>query len=184
MIEIKTVLKKKTELLCKGLYLDEKLIDFYKSQCIEISFGRKGGAGPLGGQYFLLEDNQALVNVALWNDKKRTNLILKGKKNDNLEVFGERDNVSFGELQLINNPNFYKLKTSEGILMKKIALVHGIDCLATTIYQKCKYLACGEACKFCGIELSLEHETTILEKTYQQISEVIEAAKKEGRCKH
>jgi radical SAM protein (TIGR04043 family) len=68
--------------------------------------------------------------------------------------------------------------------MRKIALVHGIDCLASTIYQKCKYWACGEACKFCGIELSLKYDTTIEEKNYKQMNEVIAQAKKEGRCNH
>ncbi|MFW9972756.1 MAG: radical SAM protein, partial [Candidatus Odinarchaeota archaeon] len=51
-------------------------------------------------------------------------------------------------------------------------------------YQKCVYWACGEPCKFCGIELSLQYDTTIEEKNAQQISEVITAAKKEGRCSH
>ena len=68
--------------------------------------------------------------------------------------------------------------------MKKVALVHGIDCLASTVFQKCIYLACGEACKFCWIELSLNYETTILEKNSKQINEVIVQAKKEGRCSH
>ena len=39
-------------------------------------------------------------------------------------------------------------------------------------------------CKFCGIELSLNSGDTILEKRYSQISEVIHAAKSEGRCNH
>jgi radical SAM protein (TIGR04043 family) len=68
--------------------------------------------------------------------------------------------------------------------MKKVALVHGIDCLASTIYQKCMYWACGEACKFCGIELSLKYDQTIKEKNYKQMNEVITQAKKEGRCNH
>ena len=49
MTDTQTILKKKTELLCKGVYLDEKLIEQYKSQGIKIDFGRKGGAGPSGG---------------------------------------------------------------------------------------------------------------------------------------
>jgi radical SAM protein (TIGR04043 family) len=68
--------------------------------------------------------------------------------------------------------------------MKKIALVHGIDCLSSTIYQKCVYHGCGEGCKFCAIELSLENGSTIEEKNSKQMSEVITAAKKEGRCNH
>jgi radical SAM protein (TIGR04043 family) len=184
MIDAETALNQKTELLCKGLYLDNELITQYKEQGIQIDYGRRGGAGPLGGRYFLLENEITLANVALWDNEKKTNLVLGEKKGDFFEVY---DNVNDGvlcNLKLIENPNFYKLKTTDGIEMKKIALVHGVNCLASTIYQKCIYWACGEACKFCGIELSLQYDTTIEEKNAQQMSEVITAAKKEGRCSH
>ena len=184
MINIQTAFEKKTELLCKGLYLDEVLIEHYKSQGIEIEFGRKGGAGPLGGRYFLLEDNRTLINVALWNNPQKTSLRLGEKKDGFFDVYDENKGVYFGRLKLVENPQFYNLTTSDGVEMKKIALVHGVDCLASTIYQKCIYWACGEACKFCGIELSLTYNTTIAEKNYIQMSEVISAAKKEGRCSH
>jgi len=184
MIDKSQVLRIKTELLCKGLYLDDVLIEHYKSQGIEIDFGRKGGAGPLGGRYFLLEDSKTLINVALWNNPKKTSLRLGEKKDGFFEVYDENKGVYFGKLKLVENPQFYNLTTSDGIEMKKIALVHGVDCLASTIYQKCIYWACGEACEFCGIELSLTYNTTIAEKNYIQMSEVISAAKKEGRCSH
>ena len=186
MIDIHTILKKKTELLCKGIFLDDTLIDHYKSQGIEIEYGRKGGAGPLGGRYFLFEDEKTLVNVALWNDPKRTNLVLKEMKDGYFSVYDKRERGHFCKLKLVKNPEYYAegYETSDGTPMKKVALVHGVDCLATTIYQKCKYWACGEACKFCGIELSLKQGSTILEKTAEQIIEVIAQAKKEGRCSH
>ena len=183
MIDINTVLKKKTELLCKGVYLDGALIQHYKSQGINIDFGRKGGAGPLGGRYFLFEDG-TLVNVALWDDPKKSNLVLKENIDGYFEVYDSKKNATFGRLKLIDEPQFYNQKTSEGILMKKIALVHGTDCLSSTIYQKCRYWGCGEACTFCGIELSLKYNTTIIEKNYKQMNEVIAAAKKEKRCNH
>lgn len=186
MIDIETALNQKTELLCKGLFLDNELIPQYKEQGIEIDFGRKGGAGPSGGRYFLLEDELTLVNVALWNTPEKTQLFLKENKNGYFKVFNEKNKEFFGSLKLIQNPRFYnpEFKTSDGIQMKKIALVHGIDCLASTIYQKCVYWACGEACTFCGIEVSLQNDATIEEKNAKQMSEVITAAKKEGRCTH
>ena len=184
MIDIHETLKLKTELLCKGLFLDESLIDHYKEQ--GLYYGRKGGAGPLGGRYFLLEDTKTLVNIALWDDPKRTNLVLKEKKGSYFEVYDSTRNYSLCKIKLIKDPKFYdsSFKTSDGIPMKKIALVHGIDCLGTTIYQKCKYWTCGEACKFCGIELSLEYDTTIVEKNHNQVNEVIAVAREEGRCEH
>ncbi|MBD3256411.1 MAG: radical SAM protein [Candidatus Lokiarchaeota archaeon] len=187
MTEINRILRQKTQLLCKGLFLDEDLRDYYKSQGIELNFGRKGGAGPLGGRYFLIGDEHTLANIALWDNPAKTSLVLKEKKEDNkFEVYNTKEKALFGELILVENPKYYspEYKTSDGIEMKRIALVHGVDCLATTIYQKCHYWACGEACKFCGIELSLKYGTTILEKSAEQLNEVIKVAKEEGRCSH
>jgi len=184
MIDAETALIQKTELLCKGLYLEKDLVTKYKEQGIEIDFGRKGGAGPLGGRYFILEDNKTLVNVALWDKREKTSLLLGEKKGDFFEVYDYAQDRFFGKLKLVENPKFYSQKTTEGIDMRKIALVHGVDCLASTIYQKCIYWACGEPCAFCGIELSLQYDTTIEEKNATQMSEVITAAKKEGRCSH
>lgn len=185
MIDDYTAFVKKTELLCKGLYLDKNRIQDYRRQGIEIDFGRKGGAGPSGGRYFLFE-NGVLVNVALWDNKIRTNLLLGDYNDGHFEIFDTKTNGPYSRMKLVSNPKYYNPEyiTSDGIPMKKIALVHGMDCLASTIYQKCVYWACGEGCAFCGIELSLLSDATILEKTPQQMIEVIKAAQKEGRCNH
>ncbi len=185
MIDKYTSFVKKTEILCKGLYLDENLIDHYRNQGIEISYGRKGGAGPCGGRYFLF-DNQAIVNAALWNDPQKSDFVIKENVDGYFEIYDTKKKIEHSKLKLVQNPLFYspEYTTSDGIAMKKIALVHGIDCLSSTIYQKCVYQGCGEGCKFCGIELSLENDTTIEEKNHTQMSEVIAAAKKEGRCNH
>ena len=186
MIDSEALLQQKTELLCKGLYLDENLIPHYKNQGIDIDYGRKGGAGPSGGKYFIFEDLKTLVNVALWRNQDKTDLILKENNDGYFEIYNRKKKANFGKLKLVQNPHYYspEFKTSDGIEMKKIALVHGTDCLSTTIYQKCAYWACGEACAFCGIEYSLQNDATILEKNATQMSEVITVAKKEGRCNH
>ncbi len=185
MIDIRTVFEKKTELLVKGLYLNKNLRDSYLRQGIDLNFGRKGGAGPLGGRYFLFKDN-SLVNVALWDNPTLTNLVLTEKEGEYLTINDNLTNETVMKLKLVPNPHYYDptFVTSDGIPMKKIALVHGVDCLASTIYQKCVYWACGEACKFCGLELSLNDDSTILEKSASQMNEVIKVAKEEGRCSH
>jgi len=185
MFEINSIFEKKTELLCNGLFLDENLVELYLKQGIEIGFGRKGGAGPSGGRYFLFKDN-TLVNVALWDNSKRTPLVLGEQKGRYFQIINSKSNEVFADLRLVPNPDYYDPSyiTTDGIPMKKIALVHGIDCLSSTIYQKCVYWACGEACKFCGVELSLQTDSTILEKNAEQMNEVIATAKKENRCSH
>ena len=182
---MKKIFAQKTELLCKGVFLDDNLRDFYKRQGINLDFGRKGGAGPLGGRYFLFE-NGTLVNIALWDDSSRTDLILKKKDKEFFIIADDEKNERYTRLKLVKEPEYYdpKYVTTDGIQMKKVALVHGVDCLASTIYQKCKYWACGEACTFCGIELSLINDNTILEKTPEQMIEVIKVARNEGRCAH
>ncbi|MFX1573675.1 MAG: radical SAM protein [Promethearchaeota archaeon] len=179
------IFRKKTALLLKGVNLTEKTFDSRKLVDFDIDFGRKGGAGPLGGRYFILSDDSTLVNVPLKDGiHYSSDLELRHLEGPYFNVYDKNYNESFNTLKLVENPRFYDLKTSDNVPMEKIALVHGIDCLASTIYQKCRYWACGEACKFCGIELSLKQETTILEKNSQQLSEVISAAKRENRCKH
>ena len=185
MIDSQTVFEKKTELLVKGLHLDENLRNSYLKQGIDLNFGRKGGAGPLGGRYFLFED-KTLVNVALWDNSTRTNLKLTEKEGEYFSINDNSIHKNVLKLKLVPNPHYYEptFLTSDGTPMKKVALVHGVDCLASTIYQKCVYWACGEACKFCGLELSLNDNSTILEKTASQMNEVIKVAKEEGRCSH
>ncbi|TFF88021.1 MAG: radical SAM protein [Promethearchaeota archaeon] len=185
MQEMNKVFTQKTELLCKGLFLDNNLRIFYKNQGIRLDFGRKGGAGPLGGRYFLFE-NGTLVNVALWDDKKKTNLALNEKEGEYFKIIDDKTGDVFTKLKLLEEPHYYdpKYRTSDGVPIKKVALVHGVDCLASTIYQRCKYWACGEACMFCAIELSLIQDSTILEKKPEQMIEVIRVARKEGRCNH
>ncbi|MFO8019652.1 MAG: radical SAM protein [Promethearchaeia archaeon] len=182
----KKILQKKTQLLCQGIYLDKNLKSTYKAHGIDLKYGRKGGAGPLGGRYFLFEDGKTLANVAMWDTRQKTSLKLKHQKDDKFEVYDLADKESFCTLKLVPEPEYYdpSYKTSDGVEMKKIALVHGVDCLASTVFQKCKYWKCGEACKFCGVELSLKYGSTILDKTPEQLSEVVIQAKKEGRCAH
>ncbi len=184
MADLKNIFEIKTELLCNGINLDKKFLNTYKSKGIPFEEGRRGGAGPLGGRYFVFEDKKTIVNVPLWHNNKNTNLILKSEHNNYFEIFDKSKNSTFANLELVPPPNYYNLTTDDGIPMKKIALIHGIDCLATTIYQRCCYWDSGTQCQFCGIELSLTSGDTIEEKTSKQLIEVIKAGKKENRCNH
>jgi radical SAM protein (TIGR04043 family) len=64
--------------------------------------------------------------------------------------------------------------------MKKIALLHGRDCLATTLYQGCMLLDMGRGCGFCAIDSSLKYGATVLRKTPEQLEEVTSEALKDG----
>ena len=165
----KNICKQKIRLLCEGARVEKR-----------VNKGRKSGAGPAGGSFFELKDS--VINLPLW-PKFVKGSKYKLKKVDNKWNIFYNDRM-FCELNKVPVPKFYSLKTSDGIPMKKVALLHGKDCLATTIYQKCIYWKKNQQCKFCGIELSLREADTILKKTPRQILEVVEKGIQEKILKH
>ncbi len=143
--------------------------------------GRKGGAGPAGGRYFEFE-NGASVNVPLYHESYMgTPYVLSDLDSENKAyIIDQRSGESVIPLRLLPAPEFYTDLNSQGIEYRKIALIHGKDTLATTIEQQCKYWRCGEQCKFCAIEVSLEQGATTEIKTGEEIVEAITAAKQEN----
>ncbi|MHA1267259.1 MAG: MSMEG_0568 family radical SAM protein [Candidatus Helarchaeota archaeon] len=139
--------------------------------------GRKGGAGSAGGRFFRFSDGSC-ANIPLWPSFTENSpyLLREGKI-----FFNE---IEIENVTLIPIPKFYLKKTSDNIPMKKIALLHGTDCLASTVVQTCIYWRQNCACQFCGIELSLKDNATITRKTPQQLHEVVDAAIQEGVCNH
>ena len=165
------IAEKKLELLCNGARIE---VSFFK--------GRKSGAGPAGGASYLLENGSAL-NLPLWTkETKGSNFILR--ENEDESIIFTKNDEKFLNLHKIPDPKFYSLQTSDGISMKKIALLHGKDCLATTLYQRCVYWRSNQQCKFCAIELSLEEGKTTSFKKHEQLLEVIEQGIKEDVIKH
>lgn len=160
----------KTELLCKGVRTEEN-----------IEKGRKGGAGPAGGRYLILP-NETVVNVPLWPPfVNRSDIILR-RSDSGWSLFRGEEKIT--DVELIKPPRFYSRKTLSGQPMYKIALLHGKDCLATTLFQSCVHCSTGEGCKFCGIEVSLRSGATVLRKRPEDLVEVAGAALEEGVCNH
>ena len=83
-------------------------------------------------------------------------------------------------MELLRNPGFYDQKTSDGTPMRMVALAHGRECLGSTVYQRCIRWGEGKQCRFCAIELSVEHGTTIETKKPSQLAEVASAAQLDG----
>jgi radical SAM protein (TIGR04043 family) len=87
-------------------------------------------------------------------------------------------------VRFISRPRFYDYFTSDGLPCSKIALLHGSDCLATSVIQTCLYWHSEKRCRFCGIELSLENGQTIGRKTPDQLAEVARIAKSVDGVRH
>jgi radical SAM protein (TIGR04043 family) len=160
----------KTKLLTNGLRVPE---GFEK--------GRKSGAGPAGGNYLQLDDN-TVVNTPTWPKFAQNSELSLHKSSQDawMVVDGEAEFA----VRPVARPKFYDRFTRDGVPMSKVALRHGLDCIASTVLQTCVYWRSGEQCRFCGIELSLKDNSTIARKTPKELIEVVDEALAEGVCKH
>lgn len=141
--------------------------------------GRIGGAGPAGAKIFAFEDTVANVpTTSKFAENSPYSVELDGGGG----ILKRYDEV----VTTIESPmpEFYALKTREGIPYNRIALLHGKDCLATTPVQTCIYWNTPDRCKFCGIEISRRKGTTTAVKKPEELAEVADAAKRLDNVTH
>ncbi len=159
----------KTEIQSLGL----RLI-FFEDE----GFGlRKGGAGPAEGITVLLNGSPASVPFA--PDFVASSPYAMERKGGCWTLYCHDEPLDI-EVNLRSEPQFYQRCTKDGVPYKKVALLHGNDCLASTILQSCVYWEQDTGCKFCGIGLSYKSGQTILKKDPDNLAEVALQAKKEG----
>jgi len=139
--------------------------------------GRKGGAGPVGSRYFILPNGKPCGVPIRQGDVAKQYNSATIEPTDNPSTWIYDGEV---ELQLVPSPKFYDLVTKDNIPYSKLALLHGTRTLATTVYQACRYWTHGTQCKFCTIPTSHLSGDTVLEKTPEQLVEVLQAAEREG----
>ncbi len=146
------------------------------------SRGREGGAGPTLGRYFLLEGD-SVVNAPV-----RSGEAVERFGALKIEALGDDEYLvpGFGRggqvVRAVSYPEFQKESLPDGTPVSHVALVHGVDSLATTIVQHCDYFTQGKECKFCTIPLSLKLGRTVLRKDPEQLLAVLRAAEREGRA--
>ncbi|HEX2987721.1 MAG TPA: MSMEG_0568 family radical SAM protein [Chloroflexota bacterium] len=135
--------------------------------------GRRGGAGPSDGKPFVIGEVATTVPTLGEFAEKSPYAVVESEDGYQLTRNGRR----LMPVRFPPTPCFYDLTTADGIPYRQIALMHGVDTLATTVFQKCVHWhRPGERCQFCAIELSLERGATIVMKTPEQLAEVAEAA--------
>ncbi|TFG19738.1 MAG: radical SAM protein [Promethearchaeota archaeon] len=191
--DVKDIYLQKVDLLLSGLRITQKFLDTIKQYSdVEWQRGRKGGAGPAGGRYFLFK-NGSVVNAGLWGSQsEQSHLLLEDVRGystinpSNLIVTVRNSKINqIFEVELIPTPEKYNSgENLSGTVNKQIALVHGTTCLASTIVQKCRYWGEKKACAFCGIEFSLDDKTTIEKKSSEQLLHAISGATAQGLCDH
>jgi len=157
----------KVELLCEGARINAEIA------------ARKAGAGPAAGVAFVFGGTVANVPTMSSFVKQSHFSVEKSNSKYLLKKNGE----TVCEVKFIT-PKFYEMKTKDGIPYRKIALLHGINCLATTTIQTCVYWDTPKRCKFCAIEVSLREDATIAKKKPEDVAEVALAAQKLNGVKH
>jgi radical SAM protein (TIGR04043 family) len=135
---------------------------------------RKGGAGPTGGIHLkILPDSEA--NIPVVGGFLDSSPYYLDQINGEYWVF--RNDVALAQVELMKDANFYKHKTSNGIPMQKIGLLHCPTTFATTLLQTCDFWVDERRCKFCGIELTLKDRSTVGFKNAKSLVETILLAK-------
>ncbi len=140
--------------------------------------GRKGGAGPAEGATFLM--GNTVVNVPFFSGYVQHSPYWLSRRGDSSYDLWYNDYRVEKMLPLAPAPDFYHKKTGDGFSYEKIALIHGKDCLASTVLQDCYYQGLNAGCSFCAIKLSLQREVTIRRKEPQQLEEVARESLREG----
>jgi len=141
---------------------------------------RRGGAGPAEGGTFLIEG--VPVSLPIGSEYVSASPYVLREEGSQYLIF--KDEKAVCPVHFIERPRFYDHSTEEGIPYPKIALLHGKDCLATSVIQTCTYWHSSERCRFCGIELSHRSGQTIKIKTPDQLSEVARKAKELDFIQH
>lgn len=136
--------------------------------------GRKGGAGPSDHKAVRLGTTTIMVPI-FTDEAQRSPYALALGEGDRPHLF--RAGQALGPVDFPPSPQFYGLRTADGIPYWKIALLHSHNVLATTVLQNCiRYDNRATACQFCAIGASLAADRTIATKTPTQLGEVAAAA--------
>ena len=134
--------------------------------------GRKGGAGPAEGRAFIVSGVPVSVPIAADYVSKSPFTLNETESGYYLLKNGR----PISTIQVVPEPRFYSKCTENGISYRQIALLHGKDCLATTVLQKCVHWKHSQKCSFCATESSLSNGHTIAKKTPGQLAQVAKAA--------
>jgi len=142
--------------------------------------GRKGGAGPAEGRALVI--NGLAVHVPISSEYADRSPYIIEREGSGFVLRKEEKKIC--PVEVVGEPFFYGRQTTDGIGYKQIALLHGADCLATTVLQTCRHWRSSKRCEFCGTEVSLKNGMTLAKKLPEQVAEVALAAKRSDRISH
>jgi radical SAM protein (TIGR04043 family) len=143
--------------------------------------GRVGGAGPADSRTVVISGHCLSVPASGWFVAESS---YRAVPDDSGGFILYHLDSPICSLQIPETPELYGHVTSAGTPYSKLTLVHGSDCLASTLYQDCLYRGAAEQCHFCGIGLSLADGNTILYKQPAELAEVAQYAARTSQAAH
>lgn len=136
--------------------------------------GRNGGAGPAEGRAFLIDG--VAVNVPIQAAyTAQSPFSLAAADEEGCYTLLHKGQPVTG-ICVVPAPHFYTQFDQTGISFQKIALLHGKDCLATTVLQTCVNWENHLRCAFCATRVSLDRGSTIARKSPVQLAQVARLA--------
>jgi radical SAM protein (TIGR04043 family)/putative N-acetyltransferase (TIGR04045 family) len=166
MIPIKELI---TEIQSRGIRVPETIL------------GRSSGAGPAEGRAFLI--GGIPVNVPISAAYTLDSPFTLADEDCGRYMLLKHGHPVVS-IAVVPTPRFYPQVDASAVPYKKIALLHGSDCLATTVLQNCVNWKNDERCAFCATQISLEKNTTIARKTPGQLAEVARSAAETDGVEH
>ncbi len=139
---------------------------------------RRGGAGPAQGLTLLVDGR--VVSVPVVRGAQAAYRLVVGAGGTVLHGHGRGP---FSVDVLPADP-FADMVTSDGVSYGHVALIHGGDCLASTVIQTCVFWSTARACRFCAIGASLRDGRTVARKSAEQLVEVASVAAARGLASH
>jgi len=141
---------------------------------------RQGGAGPADAGTFMIDD----IAVSVPTGSRYVSSSPYSVRAGNGQIYLCKESRPLLPVEMIPRPRYYDRTTNDGTPCSKIALLHGKDCLATSVLQTCIYWDSPRRCRFCGIELTLKGKQTVLLKTPEQLAETATKAKTLDAVRH
>lgn len=142
---------------------------------------RRGGAGPADAMGLIIDGHPVMIPALSWSARESEYELVP--ENDRLRL--EKNGHPIGLVRAVPRPVFYDGRTADGIPYSQIARLHGMDCLASTVFQECvRYENLKTRCRFCAIGASLDGGSTIRVKTPEQLAEVALAARNLDGVRH
>ncbi len=138
----------------------------------DCSEARKGGAGPAEGKAIIIGGR--VVNVPVGAHYVEESPYSLERRGDEFVV--EKSGRVLCKAEPIPPPAFYGGRTTDGIPFRHIALLHGSNCLASTVIQACAHWRTGRRCGFCATEVSLRAGRTLPVKTPDHLAQAVSMA--------